>query len=58
MGFHSQQATLIIGKQQSLLSQLLQQGVDMGVLKLDNLMLPFVGPATDSGEQNVPRLEE
>ena len=58
MRFHSQYPTLVVAQQQPLLAELVQQGVDLCVLELDDLLLAFVGPAAEDGEQDVPRLED
>ena len=35
----------------------LSQRLDLGILRLDNLLLPLVDPACESGEENVPGRE-
>ena len=45
MAFHGQYATLIISQQQTRLPELFQQRFDLVVLKLDDLLLAFIGPA-------------
>ena len=35
------------------IAQLLQQGFDLSVLEVDDLLLPLVHKAADSGQQNV-----
>jgi hypothetical protein len=57
MVLHSQYATLIISQQQALLPELFQQRFDLAVLKLDDLLLAFIGPANGGGKQNVAGLE-
>ena len=57
MAFHSQYSTLIISQQQTLLTELFQQRLDLVVLELDDLLLAFIGPANEGGKQNVVGLE-
>ena len=58
MSLHSKQATLAVVKQQSLPAELFEQGFDLSVLELNDLLLPLVHHATEHGEQHVPRLEQ
>jgi hypothetical protein len=58
MAFHSQYSTLIISQQQTLLTELFQQRLDLVVLELDDLLLAFIGPANEGGKQNVVGLED
>jgi hypothetical protein len=58
MSLHGEQSTLIIVEQQSLLSELLQQSLDLCVLELDGLLLALIDHATECSEQNVPWLEQ
>jgi hypothetical protein len=58
LSFHRQQPTLIVIQQQSLLSELLQQGCDLSVLELDDLLLTLIDHATECGEQDVAWLED
>ena len=54
----SQQTPLIVGQQDSLVTQFLEKSIDLGILKLDNLLLLFVDPTTKGNEHEVPRLEQ
>jgi len=58
ISFHGKQATLVIVEQQSPPAELLQQGLDLSVLELDDLLLTLVYEAADTGQQNVPWLED
>lgn len=58
VSLHGKQATLVVVEQQSLLSELLQQGLDLGVLELDDLLLTLIHEATENSQQNVPWLED
>ncbi len=49
---------MIVVEQQSLLSVLLQQGFDPGVLELDDLLLTLGEEAADGRKQNVPGQEQ
>ncbi|MBC8288826.1 MAG: hypothetical protein H8E37_00770 [Planctomycetes bacterium] len=44
MALHSQDATLIIAQQQTLLAEFLRQCLDLVVLELNDLLLAFVEP--------------
>lgn len=57
LAFDGQDATLIVGQQNSLLSKLLQQGLDLSVLELDDLGLSFVHPTTEHDKEEQPRAE-
>ena len=57
MSLYGKQSTLVIVEQQSLLSELLQQGFDLGVLELDDLLLTLVHKAAKGSQHDVPRLE-
>ena len=48
----------MIFEQSSLLSHLVEQSFDLGVLELDDLLLPLVDHATEHGEQDVPGREQ
>ena len=49
---------MVVVQQQSLPSELLQQGCDLSILKFDDLLLPLIDHATECSEQNVPGLEQ
>ncbi|MBT6158093.1 MAG: hypothetical protein HOH82_25830 [Planctomycetaceae bacterium] len=57
MAFHRQYPTLIISQQHTLLPEFLQQRLNLAILEFDDLLLTFVGPANESGKQNVAGLE-
>ncbi|MDA1164421.1 MAG: hypothetical protein O3B13_15110 [Planctomycetota bacterium] len=48
---------MVIVGQQSLSTELPQQGFDLGILELDDLLLTLVRKTTDRGQQNVAGLE-
>ena len=58
MSLHGEQATLGVVEQQSLISELLQQGLDLGVLELDDLLLSLVHKAAEGSQHDVPWLEQ
>ena len=58
LSFHSQQSSLVIVEEQSLATGLLQQGCDLGVLKLDDLLLTLVEDAADGHKQDMPGPEQ
>ena len=47
---------VVVGQEQSILAELLQQCLKLSVLKLDDLLLSMVDPAGENREQNVPGL--
>ena len=57
MSLHGNQATLVVVVEQAPLSELFEQGFDLSVLKLNDLLLPLVDEAADSGQQDVSWLE-
>ena len=56
MSLHGKQSTLIAVKQQSLFSELLQQGVNLYVLEFAVLLLALVDKVAKTGQQEVLRL--
>ena len=58
MSLYGKQSTLVIVEQQSLFSELLQQGIDLGVLELNDLLLPLVHKAAKGSQHDVPWLEQ
>ena len=56
--FHSPSPTLIVVEQQLLATGLLQQGLHLGLLELDDLLLTRVEDATNGHKQNVARPEQ
>ncbi len=54
----TEQSTLVIVEQQSLLSELFQQCFDLSVLELDDLLLTLVHEAAEGSQQDVPWLED
>jgi hypothetical protein len=58
MAFHSQYSTLVVVQQDAFVAEFLQQRLDLVVLKLDDPLLAFVGPANEGGKQNVVVLED
>ncbi len=51
MSLHREQATLVVVEQQSLFSELLEQGFDLCVLEFDDLLLTLVHQAAETGQQ-------
>lgn len=58
MSLHGKLPTLVVVEQQSLLSELLEQGLDLSVLGLDDVLLTLAHEAAETGQQQVPLLEE
>lgn len=58
MSLHGKYSTLIVIEQQSLFSELLQQGLDLCVLEFDDLLLALVHQAAETGQQDVPWLKK
>lgn len=58
VSLNGKQATLVVVEQQSLFSELLEQGFDLCVLELNNLLLTLVHQAAETGQQDVPGLEQ
>ena len=58
MSLHGKHSTLVVVEQQSLLSELLQQGLDLSILKLNDLLLTLVHKAAEGRQQDVPGLED
>jgi len=54
----SQEASLTVPKHNPFLILLPQPGLDQHVLKLDDLLLAFVDPTTEYGENNVLGMED
>lgn len=50
--------TLIVIEQQTFPAEFLEQGVDLGVLELNNLLLALIDETTEYCKQNVPWLEQ
>jgi len=48
----------IISKQDSFPAHLVQQGLDLSVLELDDFPLPTVDPAGEDQEEELPRVED
>ena len=57
MSLYGKQSTLVIVEQQSLFSELLQKGVNLSVLELNDLLLTLVHKDAKGGQHDVPRLE-
>jgi hypothetical protein len=55
--FNGQHTSLVVGQQDALLPQDLHEGNDLGVLKLDDLLLPVMNPAGQDGKQQLPGLQ-
>ena len=58
MSLHGKQPTLVIVDQQSLFSELFEQGLDLGVLEFDGLLLSLVHNAAEGSQHDVPWLEQ
>ena len=58
MSLHGKQPTLVIVDQQSLFSELLQQGFDLSVLEFNDLLLTLVHKAAEDSQHDVPWLEQ
>ena len=58
MSLHGKYSTLVVVEPQSVFSELLQQGINLSVLEFDDLLLTLVHPAADSGQQDVPWLDD
>jgi len=58
VSLYGKQSTLVVVEQQAFLSELFEQGVNLSVLELNDLLLTLVHHATEDGEQHVPRLEQ
>ena len=58
MSLHGKYSTLIVIKQQSLFSELLQQGFDLCVLERNDLLLRLVHQTAEGSQQEVPWLED
>jgi hypothetical protein len=52
--FDGQKASLGIGQYHSFLAQLLEECLDLGVLKLNDLLLPLIDPARQRDKHYVP----
>ena len=55
LSFHSQQSTLVIVEEPSLATVLFQQGIDLSILELDDLLLTLVEEAADGRKQSPVR---
>jgi hypothetical protein len=58
VSFDGQYPTLVIIKEQTFPHQPLQQGFDLGILKLDNPLLTLVHKTADGRQQDVTGLEK
>lgn len=58
MSLNGKYSTLIVINQQSLFSELLQQGFDQYVLELNDLLLRLVHQTAEDSQQEVPWLED
>ena len=58
ISLHGKYSTLVVVEPQSVFSELLQQGINLSVLEFDDLLLTLVHPAADSGQQDVPWLDD
>ena len=58
VSLYGKQATLVVVEQQAFLSELFEQGFDLSILKLNDLLLAIIGHATEGREKNVPWLED
>ncbi|MBM82561.1 MAG: hypothetical protein CMJ78_18510 [Planctomycetaceae bacterium] len=58
MSLYGKQSTLVVVEQQSLPSELLQQGLDLSVLELNDLLLTLVHKAAEDSQHDVPWLEQ
>ena len=58
VSLHDEQPTLVVIQEQSLFGELFEQGFDLSVLELDDLLLPLAHQAAEAGQQNVPGLED
>ena len=58
MSLHGKYSTLVVVEPQSVFSELLQQGINLSVLEFADLLLPLVHHAADSGQQDVPWLDD
>lgn len=58
MSLHGKLETLVVVEQQSPFEELLQQGLDLSVLELNDLLLWLSCRAQECPESNVPWLEE
>ena len=58
VSLHDEQPTLVVIQEQSLFGELFEQGFDLSVLELDDLLLPLIDHATECSKQDVPWLED
>ena len=58
VSLHDEQPTLVVIQEQSLFGELFEQGFDLSVLELDDLLLPMVHEAAEAGEHQMPGLEQ
>ncbi len=58
MSLHGKYSTQATVKQQLLFSALLQQGVNLSILKLIDLLLPLIDQGGEGSDQDVPLLED
>ncbi len=52
LAFNGQNPQLVVCQQDAFLAQLFEQGLDLIVLELDDLLLPVVIPTGEDGEQH------
>ena len=58
VSLYGKQSTLVVIEDQSFLSKLLKQSLDLSVLELDDLLLSLFDEAAEGSEQNVLGLEQ
>ena len=54
LALDGQNPPLVIGKENPFPSHLVHQGLDLGVLELDDFLLPAVDPAGEDEEEELP----
>ena len=54
---NGQQPPLFIGQKDPLFTQLLEQRLNLGILKLNNLLLTLIHPRGESNKCQLPRLQ-
>lgn len=58
LAFDGQSAALVIRQQDPFSAQQVEQGLELVILKLDDLLLVSIAPAAKNGEQQMPRLQD
>ena len=58
LAFDGQEPALVIGQQETFLSLRFHQGVELGLIELDDLLLLAMDPTRENHQQELPGLQD